>query len=117
MCVAHNVLRYAADEQMAESSAAMRGNNDKIDVVVCGVANLSCWGTVNHASGISQVGSCYHGAHLFLRRIRRFTHELGLIERRILIAKRIGVRVNHMQQAQFRFEIASKSTCMSERDP
>jgi len=57
MHVTHDVLRYAADEDMAESSSTVGGNNDEIDTFIRHVADFDCRRTVNHANRISNFGS------------------------------------------------------------
>ena len=60
MRITHDVFRHAADEDMAESGAAMRGNDNQIGVFIRRVANLDCRRTVNQPDRISGFGSCRH---------------------------------------------------------
>jgi hypothetical protein len=98
----------AADEETPEPGAAMRGNDDKINIFICRIANLESRRAMSYARGISYLGSRSHGTHFLLRGICRLVDKLGRVKRRMLVSELIDVSIYDVHKVQLRVEIACK---------
>ena len=112
MGVANHVFCYAANEQVAQSRAAVSGNHNHIGIFIRRVANLNSWRTVNDSDGISSPGFRAYRVHLLLPRRVRLPQQLSRIEGSVFISERKRVRIDHMNQPQFRIEFASELMCV-----
>jgi hypothetical protein len=94
------------------------GNSTIATTIIRGIFNQTfSGGILVYLHGCDSALFALHIAtHLFLRRFVRLPHELCGIERSVFVSEWKGVRVNHMDQAQFRTKIAGELKSVLKRN-